>query len=256
MIFVWAMAGPLVLLCGCQQPAKEYQEWLAQGEQACREQKYDQAVRQLTQYINAAGNAPEAARAYYLRGVALAELNRRPEARQDLLRAAQFPGQPDACWRAYSVLGTLDYEDGRWPEATRYYEAVAAIAPPEPPKDLFLFRLGACYERTGHWEDARRTFRRIVDEFPQSSVVGDAVRRVQLNADHFCVQCGVFSSIKNAENLVRDLERDGFAPTVQKEPRNGVMVYVVQVGRFNKYELALQELARVKGYIPTAVLWP
>jgi tetratricopeptide (TPR) repeat protein len=207
--FLSAIAGPLVLGCGCQ-PGKEYQDWLTQGQQA----------------------------------------------RQDLQRAAQFPGQPDVCWRACSVLGTLDYEDGRWPEATRHYEAVAQIAPQEPPKDLFLFRLGACYERTGRWENARRTFRRIVDEFPQSSVASDALRRVQLGADHFSVQCGVFSSLTNAENLVRQLEQDGFAPTVQREPRNGVMVYVVQVGRFNKYEYALQELARVKGYIPTAVLWP
>jgi tetratricopeptide (TPR) repeat protein len=253
--FLSAIAGPLVLGCGCQ-PGKEYQDWLTQGQQACSEQRYDQAVQQLTQYINAVGTSPEAARAYYLRGVALAELKQGAQARQDLQRAAQFPGQPDVCWRACSVLGTLDYEDGRWPEATRHYEAVAQIAPQEPPKDLFLFRLGACYERTGRWENARRTFRRIVDEFPQSSVASDALRRVQLGADHFSVQCGVFSSLTNAENLVRQLEQDGFAPTVQREPRNGVMVYVVQVGRFNKYEYALQELARVKGYIPTAVLWP
>jgi tetratricopeptide (TPR) repeat protein len=254
-LILLSVTGCLLLACGCE-PSMTYRDWLMQGEQACTEKKYDEAIRHLTQYINAAGGSPEAARAHYLRGVALAELSRRQDARQDLQRAAAFPGQADVCWRANSVLGTLDYEDGRWAEAAKYYEAVAEIAPQEPPKDLFLFRLGACYERMGRWENARRVFRRIVDEFPQSSVVSDAVRRTQINADHFSVQCGVFSSIKNAEGLVKQLQQAGFSPTVQREPRGGVLVYVVRVGRFNNYEMAIQELARVKGYVPTAVLWP
>ena len=99
-------------------------------------------------------------------------------------------------------------------------------------------------------------FRRVVEEFPSSSVKNDAIRRVQLNADHFAVQGGVFSSTKNADGLVKQLEQAGFSPTVFKEPRNGVLVYVVHVGRFNQYDLAVRELARVKGYVPTAVLWP
>ena len=126
-LILLSVTGCLLLACGCE-PSMTYRDWLMQGEQACTEKKYDEAIRHLTQYINAAGGSPEAARAHYLRGVALAELSRRQDARQDLQRAAAFPGQADVCWRANSVLGTLDYEDGRWAEAAKYYEAVAEIA--------------------------------------------------------------------------------------------------------------------------------
>jgi tetratricopeptide (TPR) repeat protein len=255
-IILVSVVGLLALVCGCEQPSKTFQDWLVGGEQACSEKKYDVAIQQLTLYIDAVGAKPEAARAYYLRGVAFAELSRRDQAREDLRRAADFPGKGDVAWRAYSVLGTLEYEDGRWAEAAKYYELVAEIAPTEPPKDLFLFRLGACYERLGRWEDSRRIFQQVVDEFPASSAKNDALRRVQLNADHFAVQGGVFSSAQNADALVKQLQQAGFTPTVFKEPRNGVLVYVVHVGRFNRYDIALRELARVKGYVPTAVLWP
>ncbi len=256
LILTGLTAGVLALNYGCELPNKAYQEWLTQGEQACTEKKYDVAIQLLTNYINAAGSAPEAARAYYFRGVAHAQLNHRSQARDDLLRAAQFPGKGEEGWRALSVLGTLEYESGHWAEAAKYYEAVVDIEPQEPPKDLFLYRLAASYERSGRWQTAQRTFQRILDQFPQTAYKADITRRLQLNADHFSVQCGVFSTAQNADGLMKQLQLAGFSPTLEKEPRSGATTYVVHVGRFTRYEDAIHELARVKGYIPGAVLWP
>ena len=113
-----------------------------------------------------------------------------------------------------------------------------------------------CLERSGRWAEARAPYQRIVDQFPARGLAAAAQRRLQINADHFAVQCGVFSQRKNAESLMIDLERQGLAARIRQEPRRGVPMHVVLVGHYATYEQALQELARVKGYVPKAVLWP
>ena len=121
---------------------------------------------------------------------------------------------------------------------------------------VILFRLGVCYERTGRWGDARGPYRRIVEQLPVSSVGPAARRRLQVDADHFAVQCGVFSDYKNADALVAQLERDGFKAEIRRKPRHDVLMHVVLIGHYRSFEEAVRELARIKGYVPGAVLWP
>ena len=247
---------PTSLLLGCNGLTEQQRLWLAEGERAYQAERYDQAVQHLTRFVNAAGDRPELGRALYTRSLAHARSGRRTEARSDLVGCVNTAADRDVRWRAFTVLGTLDFEDRQWDTASRAYAAAAEIAPRVPPTDTVLFRLGLCHERTGRWAAARAPYQRIVKEFPASSVAAAARRRLQINATHFAAQCGVFGDKKNADYLVTQLERDGLDAWVRMEPRNGVPMHVVLVGRHSNYDESLRELARVKGYVPKAVLWP
>jgi tetratricopeptide (TPR) repeat protein len=185
-----------------------------------------------------------------------ARSDQRAAARSDLVRCIENAEDQDIQWRAYTVLGTLDFEDRQWARAARSYAAAARTAPKKPPTGILLYRLGLCLERCGRWKAAREPYERIVSEFPTGGAGHDARRRLQINADYFAVQCGVFASLKNAQNLVTDLERQGLRARIRREPRNDVLMHVVLVGQYTDYDQALHELARIKGYIPNAVLWP
>jgi septal ring-binding cell division protein DamX len=99
-------------------------------------------------------------------------------------------------------------------------------------------------------------FRRVVSEFPQGAYAATAERRLQLNADHFAVQCGVFAQIENANQLLARLKQHGLRPHVRPEDRRGTSCYVVLEGRYASYQEANQALSRVRTYVPDAVLWP
>jgi len=246
----------VVWLGGCQGLSERQRRWLAEGEGAYAQGQDSQAVQQLTRLIDDAPNRPETARARYVRALALARSGQRLQARTDLTRCAEKTADRDLRWRAHAMLGTIDFEDGQWASASRFYTLALEGAPPAPPTDTLLFRLGLSCERGGRWSQARRFFERLVREFPTSELTAVAQRRLQINADHYAVQCGVFASPRNAERMVRDLQRDGVQAYTQTETRGGTPVQVVLVGRFAAYEDALRELARVKGFVPKAVLWP
>ena len=243
-------------LTGCQGLTEQQRAWLANGERAYTDGRYPQAVEELTRFVNAVPNRPETNRALYVRGLAHVRSQQRLDARTDLRRCAETSADADLRWRAYAVLGTIDYEDRQWSAAARAYASAAESAPRTPPTDVILFRLGVCCERSGEWERALEPYREIVTHFSSSSVRAAAQRRLQIKADHFAIQCGVFSSEENAVRAVGNLRRDGLSAYVRDEPRGGVRMKVVLVGRFARYEEALRELSRVKGYVPEAVLWP
>ena len=249
------LAGGL-LLTGCQGLSKQQQMWLNRGEQAYEQRRFQHAIEQLSLFVNDVPERPETAQALYIRALSHVGAGQRHQARADLTRCLEIAKDVDIRWRALSVLGTMDYEDGQWAAAARHYAAAAEDASKEPPTDVMLFRLGVCFERTGRWDRAWETFERIIAEFPTGSAARDARRRLEIHAKHFAVQCGVFGVRQNAENLVADLRRDGLFAYIRTEPRNRVLMHVVLVGKCAGYEEALRELARVKGYVPRAVLWP
>ncbi len=255
MLPIWTTLVGLVL-CGCQGMTQQQRAWLTEGERSFDAGRYDEAIRSLTRFVGEAGDQPELGRALYVRGLAYARSQQREPARADLAQCVRVTEDREVRWRAYSVLGTLDYEDERWESAGRAYAAAVELAPAVPPTDTLLFRLGVCHERTGRWDAARAAFERVVREYPAGVMAEAAGRRVQIRAGHFAVQCGVFARETNANQQVLELERAGVSAYVKREPRHGVMMYVVLVGRYAEYEEALRELGRIKGHVPTAVLWP
>lgn len=246
----------VLAVTGCQSVTAEQRAWLDSGKAAYQSDNYDRALSDLTRFINAVPDQPETSEAQYIRALSLLKLGRRLDARTEFARCAETAADRDVRWRAYTTLGTIDYEDHQWTNAARSYAAALEIAPPADAVPIVLFRLGVCYERIGRWSDAPPAYQRIVDEFPQSSVAEAARRRLELRASHFAVQCGVFSSESNAMNETQRLRAEGLQAYARPELRSGVRVYVVLVGKYSRYEDAITDLGRVKGYVESAVLWP
>jgi len=246
----------LVGLAGCNALTDRQRMLLVEGEQAYRNKQYDLAAERLSTFLDEVRDRPETGRALYVRGMARALAGQRAWAYADLQRAASQPGQGQIAWQANAVLGVLYFEDENWEAALRALQTAVDGMPSMAPKDALLFRMGLCYERSGRWSAALTPYRRIVSEFPSGRYAEAAQRRLQLRADHFAIQCGVFSRTENAEQLVRKLKREGLQTYVRQEPRKETTCYVVLEGRYGSYQQANQALAKVRGYVPDAVLWP
>jgi tetratricopeptide (TPR) repeat protein len=241
--------------CAAQLTASE-RTLLESGEDAYRQKNYPTAISTLSQFLRDVKGKPEVTRALYLRGSSYALAGKRGDALTDLQRCIDTPGDPEAVWRAYVVLGTLHFEDGRWEPALRALNAAEKRIPDAPPKDAVLFRQGVCRERLGRWAEAREAFAELKRAFPGSDYAAQADRRLTLGASHYSVQCGVFGEQKNAESLAARLTRQGMAAGVRREQRNRRPAYIVLVGQFASYEEAKRGLSDVKRAVPDAVIWP
>lgn len=250
----WPLAFVL-LLVGCTSVSDRQRAVLLEGERAFREREYGRATERLSTFITEVKNGPEVARALYVRGMARALAGQRTWAYSDLQTAARLDG-PEVPWQPHAALGVLYFEDENWAAAERAFAQAVARMPDAPPKDAYLFRMGVCAERTGRWQDALETFRRLKSKFTSGLYAGLADRRLQLRASYFAVQCGVFSQRENAEQLAADLNRQGLRTAVRQEQRDGNPVWVVLEGRYDSFAAANQGLAKVRGYVSQAVLWP
>ncbi len=229
---------------------------LAAGEQAYRQKQYELASQHLSKFLDEVRNRPEVARALYVRGMARALAGQRAWAYADLERAARETADPQLLWQPHAVLGILYFEDDNWEAAGRAFNQAVERMPKAPPQDALLFRLGLCCERLGKWSAAQTPYRQIVTRFPRGVYAEAAERRLQLGADYFAVQCGVFTRMENANELAARLREQGLRTYVRPEPRKGAACYVVLEGRYSSYREANAALARVRGYEPQAVLWP
>lgn len=254
----WIVAVVAVFVAGCgPHETRQQITQLHAGRQAFDEQRYTEAVDQLSRVIDAAEpDATTLSEALYVRGMAHAQAGQRAEAYRDLVRCVATTHSTDIAWRAYVVLGTLHFEDEQWADAMVAFRAAADRMPNRPPKDLVLFRLGLCYERIGQWRNARTAYAELVRRFPDGTY-GDAARRkLNRNADYFAIQAGVFSVERNAEQQVRRLREHNLPATMRREIHNRLPRNVVLVGRYATYEEARRQLGVVRQYVPDAVLWP
>ena len=243
-------------LPGCTPLTEGQRTMLVRGEQAFRNKDYDGAARQLSSFLAEAKDQPEAARARYVRGMAFALTGHRAQAYSDLRQAARTSVDRQLAWQPAVALGILYFEDEDWSAAAQLFAAAATRMPAAPPMDAVLFRTGLCYERMGRWTAALAPYRRIAGQFSNGPYAANAERRLQLRADHFAIQCGVYSRSDNADHMVAKLQQSGLRPHISQEQRGGTLCHVVLEGRYGTYPEAIQALARVRGYVPEAVLWP
>jgi len=250
------LVGSLLMIGGCGELTQQQQVWLAEGQRAFENKQYPQAIRKLSMFLDEVHQQPEVTQALYIRGMSHALSGLRAEAYGDLRQCVSGPEDPEVTWRAQVALGTLNFEDERWDDAGQAYGTAAKTMPVAAPLDTVLFHIGECYERTGRWSAAQASYRQLVDQLPRSNLADDARRRLQLEADHFAVQCGVFSRPENAGRQQSQLKENDVDAYVRRELRGGKTVYVVLVGRFTAYADARRQLAAVRAVVPDAVLWP
>lgn len=248
----------MLVLSGCASGLTEQQRmWLTKGQEYYAREDYVRAIDQLSRFLDKVQEGPEVAQALYVRGMSKAQAGQRAHAYADLRRCVATPGDTDALWRAYVVLGTLHFEDGQWDRAADNLRAAVERMPAEPPMDWVLYHLGRCSERTGGWDEARRFYRETMETFPSSIYAGEALRQYNRNARHFAVQCGAFRDRGNAERLRADLEDKGLAAYIRQETHRRTPLYIVLVGRYTAYDQALSQLAMIRQqFVSDAILWP
>ncbi|MFO0839754.1 MAG: SPOR domain-containing protein [Phycisphaerae bacterium] len=247
-----------VPLLGCATTlSPEQRQWLQDGRAAYADGKYNRAIEIYTRLIDQASKTPEAGEAYYVRGMSLAKVNNRAAAYSDLRQAASRTEDAEIHWKSNVVLGTLAYEDERWPEAARALGAAAQAMPAAPPLDLVLFRLGSSLERMGNWRAARAAFERLAQTFQNGDYAAAARRRLKSGANAFSIQCGAFSRRENADRLAADLRSRGFAPALRAESSGGSgSLILVLVGQYSSYAEAGRALSQIQRVVPDAKIWP
>jgi tetratricopeptide (TPR) repeat protein len=94
--------------------------------------------------------------------------------------------------RLPATLATLVWLGEYWmagddPEGAKtartYWEALLKQMPADKDAPLFLYRLGLCQQRLGRWDDARKSFARVVADYENSTVAQAAARQVARMAE-------------------------------------------------------------------------
>jgi TolA-binding protein len=85
---------------------------------------------------------------------------------------------------AYQAMARLGIAEahlmaGQFDQAIAAFKEVESLKSDDVPVDGVLMQLGRAYRLAGKAEDAKKTFKRVVDEFPQSPYAPDARREVE-----------------------------------------------------------------------------
>lgn len=111
----------------------------------------------------------------YLAQIAVAE-NDKERAKQ--LWKAFLDAEPAGALAAAARVNLykLDREQGRGAELAEALKKMLEQDDKPLPSDVILYQLALTYDALGKTDDARATWRRIVDEYPQSPYIADAQR--------------------------------------------------------------------------------
>ncbi len=106
--------------------------------------------------------------ALYHAGATLAELGRFDEATARYQQVIAEGSGTVYAEMAQLGLAAIDVSTDKAADAVSIYEKLVAAPDTQLPLDGVLVQLARAYQRLGKTDDAMRTYRRIVDEFPQS----------------------------------------------------------------------------------------
>jgi len=116
--------------------------------------------------------------ARYHRACALMALRRLSDAEKGFEEAIASAGS--TIYGPMSKLGQASalVASGQFDKALPIYEALAADRDGQLPVDGVLMQLGRAYAQAGKGAEARTTYKRVVDEFPDSNYVGQARQEI------------------------------------------------------------------------------
>lgn len=198
---------------------------------------------------------PAAMQALYLRGLARFRQQRYDQAQADLARVARGARSDDLRLKALDTLGEMDFRQGRLDAArTRLEAVVAELADGQRPGGHAHYRLGQIAQRQGRWSDADLHLQQVIYHFADSDLAPRARQRVGARA--WTVQAGSYTQQPHAEHAARTLRQAGLEPAVVPAVRQGDLMFLVQVGRWDRYEEAEAHQSAVRDVRPDAFLHP
>jgi tetratricopeptide (TPR) repeat protein len=116
--------------------------------------------------------------ARYRAAAALVALGRTQEAVQRYKEVAE---QGTGAYPAMARLGIAEayVMAGQFDQAIASFREVEALKSEDVPEDGVLMQIARAYKLAGKAEDAKKTFKRVADEFPQSPYAADARREAE-----------------------------------------------------------------------------
>jgi tetratricopeptide (TPR) repeat protein len=147
----------------------------ATGSFATEAAKLNAALPKLQATADAHPDTAAGITARYHYASSLASLGRHDEAIQSFDEVMSRAGR-NTLYGRMALLGKADTQAraGQYDSAIATWTELAASPDQELPKDAILMELAKTYQASGKQEDARKTFTRIVDEYPTSPYVPEA----------------------------------------------------------------------------------
>jgi TolA-binding protein len=213
------------------------------------------AVQLSAQFIQMHPQAPEAAEAYYIRGLARLRMGLTPDARDDFNAALGLTKRADLTAQIHLALADMSYKANDMATASTHYQAaLAGIPQGQEPADRGAFYLGCALQRLGQWPDADVMFHRVMHFFESGSLAKLAEDRA--GATKWSIQAGAYDNAAAADELVAKLKATGISARQDRQARGGKLLRLVRVGSFPTYDAAAAELPKVAAACQEAFLVP
>lgn len=241
---------------GCYRLPEAAVRQIRHAHQAYRHREYARCERLASPVIAAHATAPDTAEAYYLRGLARLQSDRKQAARTDFERGRRLTDRAELKALLNAQLGNLEYEAERYGRAAGHYRMAEANLPPDPPSDRVLLRYGMSLQRSGRFREGKKVLAKLLLRFPSGRPADQARRKITWPHDYHCVQCGVYSKAETAQAAARRLSDRGVPASSWRQTRNGKTRYVVQAGRYRTYPEARRALEEIRPIVPDAFIMP
>jgi tetratricopeptide (TPR) repeat protein len=212
-------------------------------------------------YLKEQPTGSAAADALYLRGRALEEKGQRDPSspQKDFADAYNYYSQalaqhprPALAGLIHLGMGNVLYFQDRYSAAINELTGGIEQLERDADKAYALYRVGLCYQRLGHWEEADRQFIAVQQRFPGTDPAARA--REHQGARAFYVQVGTYAGAAQADATTAALKKQGLpAQRFQDNARN---VQYVRVGPMSTYESAVATKQKIWGKYRDAIVFP
>jgi tetratricopeptide (TPR) repeat protein len=249
----WLCAA-CVLLAGCGSELSPMGRLsLEAGRQAFADGNHGSVRMHMTDVLCEGMRTSGAPEALYYRGRSTAALGDTANARVDLEKALAIAKDKNLAGGCALLLGDLDYDEGAFADALRYYDlALANLPVNETPADHVGLRLASLLQRFGQWERADVILDRLIFHFEGTPRAREAGRIIRCRS--WTINAGAYESRNEAASLVQRLKDNNLPARIDEIVWRDCMLQAVNVGSFDKYDQADEALPDVKRHIDCAVV--
>jgi tetratricopeptide (TPR) repeat protein len=222
---------------------------------------YAQVADAADAYLKEQPTGPAAADALYLRGRAL-EAKAQADAsspQKDFAEAYNYYSQalaqnprPALAALVHVAMGNVLYFQDRYSAAIHELTTGMPGLERDADRAWTLYRVGLCYQRLGHWDEADKQFIAVQQQYPNTDQAARA--REHQGARAFYVQVGTYAGAAQADATTAELKKQGLA--AQRFVDTSRNVQLVRVGPMNTYEAAAATKQKIWGRYRDAIVVP
>jgi tetratricopeptide (TPR) repeat protein len=245
----------LALAGGCDTLSQRAQGQLNSGFQKYQDQDNAGAVAEMDAFLRENPHSSSADKALYLRGLARYNLHQYEGAKADLLQAISITKNPELRGKAALSQGDLSFETGDVTLAQNMYTLATTSLPPQ--SDLMAqayYRLGCVLQRQGQWRAADQQFHKAIYYFPDSEPAHRSARAINANA--WTVQAGSYTRMSAAQAGAKRFISKELPATAAAIRVNNDTKFVIQIGRYDRFEDAQAMLPKVQNIQKDAFVAP